>query len=183
MSEYYIYALETNDRIFYIGKTNNPKVRLRKHKSESKLKRTYKENLINNILINGGEIKLSIIDIVSDGDEDFYEIYWISQFKQWGFKLYNLTDGGEGGNCFGGRKHSNETKEKLRIIKFKQLELYGPIILRGEMNGRSKLNGEEVLNIRRLKEMGYSYNKIAIKYGVSKTTIIDIVKRKKWIHI
>jgi len=39
------------------------------------------------------------------------------------------------------------------------------------------------LDIRRLKEFGYSYNRLAMKYEVSKTTIIDIIKRRKWNHI
>lgn len=183
MNNYYIYTLETNGRIFYIGKTNDPKTRLRKHKSESKLKRTYKENLINKILSNNGNIELSILDIVENGREDFYEVYWISQFKQWGFELCNSTDGGEGGNNFGGRFHSDETKDKLKNARIKKIALDGPTILKGELNGRSKLDEIKVLDIRRLKEFGYSYNRLAIKYEVSKTTIIDIIKRRKWNHI
>jgi hypothetical protein len=28
----------------------------------------------------------------------FWEIYWINQFKTWGFELKNLTNGGDGGS-------------------------------------------------------------------------------------
>lgn len=183
MDNYYIYTLETDDRIFYIGKTKNLKTRLRKHKSEAKKKRTYKENLINNILTNGGDIELSILDIVESGKEDFYEIYWISQFKQWGFELCNLTEGGEGGSSFNGKKHSDQTKSKLRIARLKKIEIDGPTVLNGELNGRSKLDNTKVLEIRRLRETGYSYNKLAMKFDVSKSTIIDVVKRRKWNHV
>jgi hypothetical protein len=38
------------------------------------------------------------------------EIYWIAQFKTWGFRLTNSTLGGEGGY---GRKLTSEEKQKL----------------------------------------------------------------------
>lgn len=41
------------------------------------------------------------------------EIYWISQFKSWGFALVNATDGGEGSV---GYKHSKETLQKMHKI-------------------------------------------------------------------
>ena len=184
MREYYIYTLENDGRIFYIGKTIDAKTRLRKHKSESKLKRTYKEKFINKILIDGGDIKLKILDTVEYGMEDFWEVYWISQFRQWGFNLCNGSNGGEGGANFKGRKHSDETKLKLRDIKLKQIELNGVIKFNGEANGRSKLTSEQVLEIRRLRaDNNTSYGKLSLQFGVSKTVIMEIIKRKKWKHI
>ena len=38
------------------------------------------------------------------------EIYWISQFKSWGFRLLNMTDGGDSSI---GYKHTEETKNKI----------------------------------------------------------------------
>ena len=55
--------------------------------------------------------------------------------------------------------------------------------LPGESNGRSKLTEQNVIEMRKLKEDGYSYGKLSLKYGVAKSTIINIIKRRKWNHI
>lgn len=183
MNKYYIYTLEYNNRVFYIGKSLDPNYRLRKHKNESKLKRTHKEKLINKIIISGGDIELKILDVVDLGYEDYWEKFWIQQFKQWGFKLCNATSGGEGGDFWTGRKHSEETKEKLRIIRNEQIKNGKIYRLLGESNGRSKLNNSKVIEIRKLRETGYSYGKIALKFCISKAVVISIIKRKTWKHI
>ena len=49
----------------------------------------------------------------------------------------------------------------------------------GENNPSSKLTMEQVVEIREKYSPGiYSYNMLASEYGVSKTTIIDIVKNR-----
>jgi hypothetical protein len=181
--KYYIYTLEYNKVVFYIGKSLNPEVRFRKHKSESKLKRTYKEKFINKILIKNEDISMSILDVVYIGTENYFEEYWISQFKQWGFKLCNSTSGGEGGDYWSGKKHSKETKQKLSERRYDQIadgKIFKQI---GEKNGRSKLTDQIVIEMRKLKEDGYSYGKLALKFGVAKSTVINIIKRRKWNHI
>lgn len=47
------------------------------------------------------------------------EMYWISQFKCWGFNLTNQTNGGEGSY---GYKHSDETKKKISEMNYKRFE-------------------------------------------------------------
>ena len=183
MDKYLIYSLEFNGDIFYVGKTTNPKHRLNKHRKESIYKRTHKEKMINKILSNGGDITLSILDIVNIGEEDYWEKYWISQIKCWGIKLYNGTNGGEGGDHWTGKSHTEETKLKLREIRYKQIEKNGVTRCPGSKNGRSKLKEDDVLEIRKLKNSGYSYGKLSLKYNVSKTAIIRVVKRKSWQHI
>lgn len=55
---------------------------------------------------------------------------------------------------------------------------------RGENNGSAKLTEIEVLEIRRLYATGkYSQRQLGKIFGVSKTTIKEIVNRKKWKHI
>jgi hypothetical protein len=54
----------------------------------------------------------------------------------------------------------------------------------GSKHGSAKLNGEEVLQIRKL----YATNKITQaalgeQFNVHQTTISDIVLRNKWIHL
>jgi len=182
--KYYIYTLEYDRKIFYVGKTIDIKKRYSKHVSESIKKRTHKEKYIYSILNKGEKFDITILDEVDFGLENEMEIYWISQLRAWGFNLLNYNKGGEGGDNWTGRKHSQDTKEKLskimldRISKGQKLQS-----LKGEENGRSKLTSKEVLELRKLREIGYSYYKLSLRFGISKSTVADIVKRKKWKHI
>lgn len=97
----YIYTLSSSsnpDNIRYVGKANNLKDRLRRHISKYCLDRehTYKSNWIKSELDIGNKIIISEIEYIADGNWEECEIYWIEQFKQWGFKLTNHTIGGDG---------------------------------------------------------------------------------------
>lgn len=180
----YVYTLEANGVIFYVGKTKNIKQRLYRHKNSAKLESSPKEKFINSILSNGGEISMSIIEESDKNNIDFWEIYWISQLKTWGFKLYNATCGGDGGDYWIGKTHSEETKEKLRKIRYDGIKRGKIYKLPGELNGRSKLTADQVIEMRKLrKEKGTTYGKLALKFGISKTIAIKIIKRERWKHI
>jgi hypothetical protein len=112
--ETYIYTLSDSDGIKYLGKSDYPDKRLKIHLKECKKKRTRKEKWIKNLLDEGKKPILEIIDIVDSSNWSFFESYWISQLKTWGFCLLNGTDGGEGSNGFKGKKHTEETKNKLK---------------------------------------------------------------------
>lgn len=103
----FIYYLHRGDNIpFYIGKSNNPKkFRNRRHI------RKYGENT-----------QLEILDEVNKQEWKYWERYWISQFKQWGFILENKNNGGNGISGFEllGKIHKDETKEKMRLAKIGQ---------------------------------------------------------------
>ena len=104
-----IYALldPNTEQIRYVGKTVHcPKRRLQNHLHEKG--NTYKCNWIKSL--NGKIPELLILDTVSKDDWIFWEQYWISQCKTWGFKLTNTTIGGEGGS---GMKHSEERKQQI----------------------------------------------------------------------
>ena len=95
-----------------------------------------------------------------------------------------------------GRKRDDDTKKKLsnsklgsknhrfgkpdseetRLRKIKSAK-------RGENNLFSKLNNLMVLDIRKASEWGLSSIKIAAIFGVAKSTVLGIVKRKTWTHI
>lgn len=179
----YIYTLDYDDNIFYIGKTKNISNRFYVHKNSAKLKRSYKERFINKLLKESKEINISILDIVDEESVNYWETYWIEQFRQWGFNLTNTTSGGDGGDYWSGKTHSDKTKEKLSKIRYEQIERGMIYPLPGESNGRSKLTDDMVVEMRKLKEDGYSYGKLSLKYGVAKSTIINIIKRRKWTHI
>lgn len=131
METTYIYALvdprDGNTR--YIGKTNNPRLRLKSHFNKSRHKNTYKFNWINSLRELGLKPILEIIDEVPKSEWKYWERFWIYQFKQWGFNLTNSTSGGNGltfGNSTSykkgnknllGYKHSEETKELISNLQ------------------------------------------------------------------
>lgn len=93
----YIYFLEKNNNVFYVGKTKNPKRREYDWKKEF-----------------GEDINFNLIDEIEDNKNiwKFWESFWIEQFKAWGFNLINQNEGGGGLD-----KHSDETIEKIRSKK------------------------------------------------------------------
>jgi hypothetical protein len=95
---YLITNIDNNPNKVYIGKSNSP--HLRKHYHNSKF---------------GKDITFNIIDIIlykNKKEWEFFENYWIEQFRCWGFELKNKNNGG-GGPQF----HNEETKQKMRIPK------------------------------------------------------------------
>ena len=54
---------------------------------------------------------------------------------------------------------------------------------RGSKNGFSKLNEEEVLEIRKKKIEGYTYQQLAALYNVSYNCIAGIIQKTNWKHI
>jgi hypothetical protein len=91
----YIYYLHGGDNIpFYIGKTiRRDNSRLNAHKNILKIK-----------------IYLEVIDEIPTKEWRFWEKYYISLFKSWGFKLENKNNGG--GGCTT-HKVSKSTREKI----------------------------------------------------------------------
>ena len=95
----FIYSLEYPEgNIRYIGKTINLKNRLSGHYDEIKYSNTYKSNWLKSLKKIGVKPIMNIIDIVEDINWQFWEKYYISLYRSWGFNLTNLAIGGEGGN-------------------------------------------------------------------------------------
>ena len=92
--------------IRYIGKTKQTlKRRLQGHlcnaKKAERLRnhKNHNYNWINHELLEGYSIVIEEIDSLDFSDNEdwkWFEQYWISQMKIWGFNLTNLTDGGDG---------------------------------------------------------------------------------------
>jgi hypothetical protein len=88
----------------YIGKT--------KYSRESIHRRTF-----------GAQITYTYIDEVEGCKKEGWkslEIFWIEQFRQWGFELMNKNEGGGGPTS-----HTEETKQKMRHPKSSTLNMYG----------------------------------------------------------
>lgn len=172
----FIYALcDESGHIRYVGKSDNPKHRLRKHILESRYKRTHKEKWVNNLVSNGFELTYMIIDEVSVSEWSFWEEYWICQIKSWGFKLVNGTSGGEGSDGFRGKKHSDETKLKCAEAakKGKVTKLFG------DKNGGSKIKDYQVIEIFEKKKLGMSNKELGLEYGLNPKYIYQILTGRK----
>jgi len=123
-----IYTLSSTrepNNVRYVGKTKQSlKRRLNGHLCDAKKAKSegrftiHNYNWINKELSEGYTIIISEIDSREfDVDEDWkwLEQYWISQFKSWGFKITNLTSGGDGNQDQVFSYESLEKKaEKLR---------------------------------------------------------------------
>lgn len=72
-------------------------------------------------------------------------------------------------NPFYGKTHSQETLDK--------------IIFRGSKNSNSKVNEEQVLEIRKLHSEGIKSKDLAAIYGISPSTLSGIITRRWWKHI
>lgn len=93
----YVLIDPRTDEVRYVGKTTNIKKRYNKHINESKNStKSHKKAWINGLLKQDLLPKIEIIDIVLIDEWQFWEKYWISQMKMWGFNLANHTNGGDG---------------------------------------------------------------------------------------
>ena len=119
-----IYTLEdpiTNE-IRYIGKTtDNLKKRLTGHIYTSKKVKNHRCNWIKSIIDKGKLPIITFLDSCSWDNSQNLEIYWIAQFRAWGFNLVNATDGGEGNL---GLKMSDKVRQKLTESVSKKVYQY-----------------------------------------------------------
>ena len=106
MDVVFIYTLidPITDEVRYVGKSIKPERRYREHLTVDS--NTHKSAWIKSLLKKGMEPTLKIIEECDEGNWSDREKYWVSQYDN----LSNLTEGGEDGS------HSEETKEKLRIL-------------------------------------------------------------------
>jgi group I intron endonuclease len=109
MKTTFIYTIaDENGNIRYVGKSNNPQRRIHQHLREGK--NSHKYNWLQSIKKRGFFPVVEILDEVPVNDWETHEIYWISQFKAWGFNLVNKCDGGIGPN---GSIRSDKFKDNI----------------------------------------------------------------------
>lgn len=111
----YIYSLEDprNDQIRYIGKADIPENRYKAHLKDNN--KSHKVSWIKSLLKQGLQPILNIEDEILKNEFSFWERYYISLYRSWGFDLLNLTEGGEGES---GWHHSFET---IKILSEKKI--------------------------------------------------------------
>lgn len=123
-----IYTLSSTrdlNEIRYVGKTKQTlKRRLQGHLCDArkaKINNYYQNhnyNWINKELKEGFDIVIIEVDSMDfkEGENwKWFEQYWISQFKCWGFNLTNLTDGGDGNQ----NQHFSKESIELRASKIR----------------------------------------------------------------
>jgi group I intron endonuclease len=127
MNKIFIYTLTdpNTKQVRYVGKTGDIKTRFERHINESKNSTlSHKKAWVNSLLNKNKEPIIEVIDVVDINEWQFWETYWISQFKTWGFYLTNMTHGGDGFSCgsipwnkyiSGYHIHSDEYKRDLSL--------------------------------------------------------------------
>lgn len=163
----YIYALvdPRNDTIRYVGKTVQIRVRYKQHcQPMSNSRNSYKRNWLKSLLPLIPRIEI-LETVPIGGNWVEREIFWISYCKFLGYKLTNLTKGGDGllGYVFTdehrakmsiantGKKQSEETLAKLsKIRKGKNTGKKVPLSL----EHKESLSKAQLLRYERERELG-----------------------------
>ena len=102
-------------QIKYIGKTKQLlQKRLSAHLAECNKSNTKKNTWLKSIKKKGLKPKIEELDLVLESEWEFWEQYWISQFKAWGFELKNTDGGGKGQSSEFMRKNNPMFKKKNR---------------------------------------------------------------------
>lgn len=116
----FIYSLSnpTDNSIRYVGKAIQLNRRYYAHLNDRNREKTHKSNWIKNLFANGLRPKIEILDEVPLDQWQYWEIWWITQIKSWGFNLTNATDGGCGitnSKDLKRKPHSDAAKRKISI--------------------------------------------------------------------
>lgn len=106
----YTLAHPITNEVRYVGKADDIDIRLHGHLYDKLNNR--KGNWLKSLRKDGLSPKIEVLDIVEKNNCQFWEIFYISLMKSWGMRLVNGTLGGEG---ISGVKHSEESKNKVRL--------------------------------------------------------------------
>lgn len=174
METTFIYTLSDpiTGEIRYVGKTNCLRKRLYNHISRARKKtsNSHKNNWINKLLNENLKPKIDFLDEVPVEQWEDYEIYWIEQFKQWGFNLLNTCEGGEGAKT---GPLSKSHKQKIsNSVKKRFVE--DPYYNRGEGNSKIIIDRDELYQKYILENL--SQPKCAEYFNCSKKKINDSLK-------
>lgn len=164
---FFVYSLSDprNGLVKYIGITKNPKERLRKHLSQKNV--TLKNNWVKSLLSNGVTPIMTLVDSSIDRESiNEKEKQWIIKYREWGCDLKNMTNGGDGGDTFSGKHHTEEAKNKISLAN------------KGRKRDLSYLTEKKTKKVQQIcpitKKVINVFNSVVDAYritGVSKTNI------------
>ena len=107
VSHIYVLICPISNKIRYVGQSNDPKRRYRRHIYDSKRRTDHKSNWIKKLISKDLKPILKIIHTCNENEVDYYEKYYIDLYKE-SFDLTNIKDGGKS------YKMTQEVKDKIR---------------------------------------------------------------------
>ena len=181
---FFVYSIfnKLNGKI-YIGKTNDPEGRWKKHKTTARCKDADGRFYIHRAMDKWGIKNFTFTvfqTLYNIEDLNAAETYWIKHFNcrdpNFG---YNLTDGGEG--CYG-RVFSEETRERMRQKATGRKHTPETLEkISGDNNHRSKLNSIQVKEIReKYATKKYTILSLAETYEVHPRSISSVIYNRDW---
>lgn len=120
----FIYALIDpidQQHIRYVGMSLSNSLRPYEHAkiARKSTRQSYLLHWIRSLHANGREPKVLILEELSYCSSraflGFIESCYIKSLRSIGHHLTNATNGGDGGDTFSGRKHTDQTREKMRL--------------------------------------------------------------------
>lgn len=178
MPKIYVLIDPINNNIRYVGKTKQSNInkRLMGHiRMSKKQNKTKKERWISNLLKRGFKPDIKIIEECNNDEWEKREMFWIEYYS----RIYNLTNGTIGGdgirdahgqkNGMYGKKHSKESKDKMRIKAHERI---------GIKNSRSRKIYQYDINGNFMKEWKYC-KEVLNEYNLSTGNLSSAAKNNQ----
>lgn len=193
---FYLYLIfNTINGKLYVGITNNPKERWKRHKSDAKSKKKYAVHCAIN-KYGADKFVFKIIEELETKEQaNDREAIWIKSLKENSYQVYNETDGGDGVT---GTKWTEERKRRMsKLNSGKGNPMYGVRLL-GDANGnygnsmkphvkeallkvRAKITKEQAQEINEMFKGGkYKQSELCKMFNLSAAQISRIVNGKRW---
>lgn len=180
-----IYALidPITNEVKYIGKSNNIIQRYKAHINKSRKHQKNKIEWINSLNENGLKPLIFVLDEVPMGESKFWETYWVSQMKTWGYTLFNYT--GRYGCVF-----LNQTSFKKGNIPANKGKAHSKEAIK-KMSENSSTRGKPAWNRKKVVQMTLdgefiniwdSLTEASIKTGSSTSKVSLCCNGKRNIH-
>lgn len=181
MGKIFIYTLSEPDlkTIRYVGKTNNIQKRYLHHLKV--FRKNHKDQWVKSLIVKNKVPVIEILDEVNELEWRFWEQYWISQIKSWGFNLTNQTNGGEGFECgIKNPAHLIHVKEiHSKTHKNKKLSKETKEKIRASLKGKKNPEHSKFMQGRKVSVETKEKTKNSCKGINSKLTIEDVIKIKE----
>lgn len=192
-----IYAIKNKmNGKMYIGKTTNSKNRFIRHKYLLKCGKHFNPHLQKSYNKNGiAAFDFIVLEECAEDCLPDKEQEWID--KHLGF-LYNseifVKDKKGCKNPFAGKRHTDETKIKMRAAKigkynggnnpnFGTKQSLDTRLKMAKNNSRTKLISDDVLKIKKLLLDGIDHQTIANQFNISRTVVTRISNGTRWANI
>lgn len=194
----YLYALsDPTGNIRYIGKSDNPKQRLKRHLKPTGT--THKEVWINHLLAHAAVPKLKILRLVPEFEWAVWERFYIEYYRNIGHDLTNTAEGGVAGpnteeslrkmvatrRTKGNYQHTEEYKQAMRTrFSGKGNPMYGKKLsteTRALIGAKSKeRNCKPVIDITDTELIVYkSLSDVANVLGIYNSRVTKALKKEK----